>query len=459
MATAEGRGADVGQQPPRRQLRRSITLAQAVALYAGAVIGAGVLILPGVGAGEAGPASLLAWIFDGLLGVPIALTFAAMAARFPDAGGVATFVTRAFGVSAGTVVGWSYFVAAAVAQALVVLTGGHYAADALHLGRPTTFAFAATMLALAVAANLFGMRLSARLQLFVAAAVALVLIAATVAAIPHVHGAALTPFMPDGWRSVGRAAILLFFAFFGWEAITHLASEFNDPARDLPRATVLAAGLVTSIYLGVAFAVVATGTYGTGQLDRVAVAHVLAGSLGVSAKWVAATAAVVIPLGTANAFVAATSRLGYALGRDGALPTPMARLSGRDVPDVAIVVVGAIASSGLLLAYVEGWGAEAFLVVPNSLVIVVYVVAMTAGVRLLDGVARLVAALAALLCLAILPFAGVSLAIPVGVAVASLLYATWSRRRGERRRHLPVRVDDSGRLCGDDNSEKDARLQ
>jgi L-asparagine transporter-like permease len=72
----------------------------------------------------------------------------------------------------------------------------------------------------------------------------------------------------------------------------------------------------------------------------------------------------------------------------------MARLSRRDVPDVAIVVVGAIAVGGLLLAYVKGWGAEAFLVIPNSLVIVVYIVAMAAGVRLLDGTARLVAVLA-----------------------------------------------------------------
>ena len=156
------------------------------------------------------------------------------------------------------------------------------------------------------------------------------------------------------------------------------------------------------------------------------------GMNGVSAKWVAAAAAVVITVGTANAFVAATSRLGYALGRDGALPTPMARLSKRDVPDVAIAVVGAIAAGGLLLAFVAGWGAEAFLVVPNSLVIVVYVVAMAAGVRMLDGSARLIAVVAALLCLAILPFVGVSLAIPAGVAAGALLYARW--RRGRRGR-------------------------
>src|SRR5438067_6724979 len=194
------RSANYLARPPR-QLRRSITLPQAVALYAGAVIGAGVLILPGVGAGEAGPASLLAWTFDGLLGVPIALTFAALAARYPDAGGVATFTTRAFGAAAGAVVGWSYFVAAAVAQALVVLSGGHYAADALGLDRAQTFALAGATLALAVFANLYGLRVSARLQLALSAGVAVVLLAATAAALPHVRTAALTPFMPHGWHS------------------------------------------------------------------------------------------------------------------------------------------------------------------------------------------------------------------------------------------------------------------
>jgi amino acid efflux transporter len=456
--TVASAAADRHAERSARELRRSITLPQAVALYAGAVIGAGVLILPGVGARTAGPASLLAWTFDSLLGVPIALTFAALAARFPDAGGVATFASRAFGAAAGAVVGWSYFAAASVAQALVVLTGGHYAADALHLGRPATFAFGAAMLALAVVANLHGLRVSARLQLILSAAVALVLIAATVAAIPQMRGAALTPFMPDGWSSVGRAAILLFFAFFGWEAITHLSSEFRDPARDVPRATVLAVGLVSAIYLGVAFAVVATGTYGTKQLDRVAVAHVLGASLGVSAKWVAATAAVVITVGTANAFVAATSRLGYALGGDEALPTPLAHLSRRDVPDVAIAVVGAIAAGGLGLALFAGWGAEAFLVVPNSLVIVVYAVAMAAGVRLLAGLARLVAVAAALLCLAILPFAGVSLAIPAGVAGGALLYTGCRRgRRGPSGDVSSRRRARSSRDGG--SSERHARLR
>ena len=412
-----------------RGLVKTVTLPQAVALYAGAVIGAGVLILPGVAASEAGPASLIAWAFDGLLRVPIALTFAALAARLPDAGGVSVYASRAFGGAVGAVVGWFYFFAAAVAQALVVLTGAHYAADALDWSGGATYGVAALILAVAVLANLRGLRLSARLQLVLSGAVALVLVAATVAALPRLELDAMTPFLPHGWPSVGDAAIVLFFAFFGWEAITHLSSEFRNAERDVPLATLFSVVLVTLVYLGVASAVVATGTYGSAELDRVAVAHVLADSFGVSAQAVAATGAVVITLGTANAFVAATSRLGYALGRDEAFPRAMARLNARGVPTVAVIAVGALAGGALVLAYVRSWGAEAFLVVPNSLVIVVYLIGMAAGLRLLHGRARVLALVAFALCLVILPFAGVSLVLPLGVALAALLYRRHRRGR------------------------------
>lgn len=250
-----------------------------MALYSGAVIGAGVLILPGIAADRTGPSSLLAWAFDGVLGVPVALTFAALAARFPDAGGVSIFAARAFGAATGAVVGWFYFFAAAVAQALVTLTGAHYALDALGRGRAATYAVATSMLAIAVASNLRGLRLSARLQLALATGVALILLTATLAAIPHEHATHLTPFFAHGRTATTRSAVVLFFAFFGWEAITHLSAEFRDPARDVPRATVISVFLVSAGYLGVAFAVVASGTYGSERLDRVAVTHVLASPL------------------------------------------------------------------------------------------------------------------------------------------------------------------------------------
>ena len=77
----------------------------------------------------------------------------------------------------------------------------------------------------------------------------------------------------------------------------------------------------------------------------------------------------------------------------------------------------------------DGYGSQPFLVVPNSLVIVVYVIAMAAAVRLLSGRARLLAAAGLVPSLVILPFAGVSLVIPAAVAAGALGYRFLRFRR------------------------------
>src|SRR5690606_35643832 len=74
-----------------------IGLARGSALYIAAVLGTGILVLPGLAAQAAGPASILAVAAVLLAAIPLAGTFAALAARYPDAGGVATFVRLALG--------------------------------------------------------------------------------------------------------------------------------------------------------------------------------------------------------------------------------------------------------------------------------------------------------------------------------------------------------------------------
>src|SRR3954470_5518363 len=75
---------------------------QGAALTIGAVLGTGVISLPALAVHAAGPASLLAWAGLLLLSVPLAATFAALGARYPDSGGVSTYARRAFGSRAAT---------------------------------------------------------------------------------------------------------------------------------------------------------------------------------------------------------------------------------------------------------------------------------------------------------------------------------------------------------------------
>jgi amino acid efflux transporter len=160
-------------------------MGQAIALYVGAVVGAGVLVLPGAAASIAGPASILAWGFDALLGIPLALTFGATASRYPDAGGVSTFARNAFGADLAALVGWFYLVAAAVGEIIVPLAGAHYVAKYVGFDRAGTHALAAGILLVTIGANLRGLKVGGRLALCLSAAIAIMLLVATLSAIPE----------------------------------------------------------------------------------------------------------------------------------------------------------------------------------------------------------------------------------------------------------------------------------
>ncbi|MGG1661154.1 amino acid permease [Brevibacillus sp. NRS-1366] len=131
-------------------MQQSISVWQGIALYVGAVIGSGILILPGMTAGVAGANALFSWGGMILLSVPLAYTFALLAKEYPSAGGVSTFVEKAFGRYSGAIIGWYYFIAAAVGQFIVPLTGGRYVVYALQMSPDLAFIIAGIILLSAI---------------------------------------------------------------------------------------------------------------------------------------------------------------------------------------------------------------------------------------------------------------------------------------------------------------------
>jgi len=87
------------------ELRKSITWIQGAALTIGAVLGAGILVLPAMTANIAGPASLISWLLMGLFSLPLVIAIGSMSSRFPDSGGMATYVRQGFGNHASHIVG------------------------------------------------------------------------------------------------------------------------------------------------------------------------------------------------------------------------------------------------------------------------------------------------------------------------------------------------------------------
>ncbi|WP_051844732.1 APC family permease [Streptomyces sp. NRRL S-813] len=406
-----------------------LTVWQGAALYVGAVLGTGVIALPALAARAAGPASLLAWLALVLLSVPLAATFAALGARYPDGGGVSTYVRHAFGARAAAVVGWCFYFAVPAGAPAAGMFAGAYVAAAVGGGRRTVVVTAVLLLILVTAANSFGLTVTGRMQLVLAVLLVALLLAAVVTALPHAHVRNLRPFAPHGWPATGSAAALLVWSFAGWEAITHLAADFRRPARDLPRATALAVAVVGVLYLAVAATSVLVLGPAAGTSDA-PLAELLALGVGGTVHVLAAIAALLLTLGTMNAYFAGAAKLGAALGRDGALPAWLSQGSSvGEVPRRSLAVVSGLSGLALTVTAVAAVGPRPLVLLTTGSFVTVYALGTAAALRLLPrGTLPHRCALLALLAVAVLlVMTGWYLLWPLIVTASALCYLRWRR--------------------------------
>ena len=414
-----------------RQHQGTLTVVQGAALYVGAVLGTGVIALPALAAQVAGPASLLAWLALVILSAPLAATFAALGARYPDAGGVATYVRNAFGARASAIVGWCFYFAVPAGAPAASLFAGAYVAQAIGGGTQTVLMTSAALIAVVGGANALGITVSGRLQVVLSILLVALLLTAVGTSAPHADFSHLQPFAPHGWLAIVPAAALLVWSFAGWEAITHLAGEFKHPARDLPLASSIAVVVVGVLYLAVAGASVLVLGPAAGTSDAPLAALLVLG-LGGKIRVIAAAAALLLTLGTMNAYFAGAAKLGAALGRDGALPAWLAKGSvAGDVPRRSLAAVTLLAALAMIGVALTGMGAKPLVMLTTGSFVTVYALGSAAALRLLPrGTAAHRCAVCALVAVAGLAAAtGWFLLWPLFMSGCALLYLRVNRHR------------------------------
>ena len=222
------------------------------ALYVGALIGPGLLLVPALSVEAAGPASILAWVGLLILSAPLAVTFAALAVRYPVAAGVSEYVRAGFGERAAAVAGGWFLAAIVLGAPAVSLMGGYYVADLTGASSGVAIGVALAIFGVVLVSNVLGVRVSASLQLVLSSLLVAVLAIAIAFALPTLRGERWVPFAPHGWWAIGTAANILIWLFVGWEAVAQLAGEFRRPSIDLPRAMALAFVIVTVLYISLA---------------------------------------------------------------------------------------------------------------------------------------------------------------------------------------------------------------
>lgn len=411
-------------------LRRSIGLGQGIALYVGAILGPGLLALPAVAAETAGPASLVAWVALALLSLPMSLTFAALARAYPQAGGFAGYTEQAFGPLFGAITGWLFFLCIPSGCVIVALIAGQYGAAAFGLGVDAAYIIGGLLVLSAFAINLVGLKLSGRIQIFVTGGIVVLIILGIIGALPKVQSGAFEPFAPYGLVPIGLAAVQLFWAFAGWEAITPLAEEFHDPGRDMLRATLSSVFIVGITYTLLAVATIGTNSYGPALNGAAPLGAMAAATFGVGAQMAAGIIAVFVAFGALNAYIAGTSRLGYAMGRNNAFPRWFAALHPKwSSPHHALAFLCAGFLLWLMASRLLNLTVADLLPISTSSYIATYVLSMAAGVKLLTGWGRFAAITSLVACVVILLFVGAFFIWLGGVVVACLLFQITNKRK------------------------------
>lgn len=390
------------------------------ALYVAAVLGTGILLLPTLAVRAAGPGSLLAVAGVLAVSVPLAATFAALATRHPDSGGVATYVRLALGPTSARATGYWFFFGVCVGAPVVALVGAQYVVAMLGGSQTQVYVVGALLLLPPLVTNAVGLRLSGPVQLVLTGLLVVLVVLVVLVSLPASDPAELRPFLPHGWSGVGAAASLFVWAFAGWEAVTHLAGEFRDPRRTIPRATAIALVVVGVAYLSLQY--VAVTALGDSVSDVPLMDLVDVGLPGAGRVAVALVAGIVT-LGVLGAYFGAFAKLGASLGRDGDLPRWVADgAQPGGVPRRALLVVAVLSFAYFTLVVATGGDLEPFVLVHTSCMVAVYALGSAAAVRLLErgsagwwcGVVALV------LALVLAALAGWHLVVPVALGLVAV---------------------------------------
>ncbi len=387
-------------------------------LYVGALLGPSVLLLPGLAAGIAGPASIVAWL--GLLALSglLATVFSALGRRHPGRSGAAGFAGAAFGPAAERAVAVCFLGGVVLGAPVVCLIGAAYLTPLVGGGPGTTVELAAGLLLVVVVLTVAGARASAAVQIGLVGVLVTLLVVAVAASAPHARVGNWTPFAPHGWAALGPASTVLVLSFVGWEAIAPMTARLRAPGRQLPRVIGAAFVITSVIYLATAGATIAV--LGPRAGSATPVADLLRVGIGPVGALAAGIAAVSLTLAATNAYLTGAAEMVESFSG-----TTGSRRRQLGLP------VGVAALGTVMLGLVgAGWLDTADLVaLPTTLFLAVYVAATAAGVRLLSGPVRLAAAVSCVAAGVVLAQSGSAVVLPVLVVGVVLVMRRFAASR------------------------------
>lgn len=373
-------------------MNRKLGFAALLALVIGNMIGSGIYLLPATLA-PLGWNQLAGWAITICGALALALVFARLAARLPQAGGPYAYARAAFGPLAGFTTAWSYWVMswvgnAALAVATVSAMSLIFPVIGEIQGLPALLAVGCVWIVTLV--NIRGVQAAGRLQEVTVALKLLPLIVLIgLAAWLLISGGerAPDPGVPFTTGALASAAGLTFWGFLGLEAATVPADKVDNPAVNVPRATLWGVAITGLVYIGIstAFALYMPVSEAAGSVAPVA--DFLGRYLGTNLAMAVAACAAISAFGTLNGWVLVQAEMPWAMAKGGVFPQWFAAENAHGSPVRSHLVSSGLLSLVTLLNYQKGMGELFAFVASVSLAagLLAYLISALAALRLVRG--------------------------------------------------------------------------
>ncbi len=332
-------------------MRRAVGRWQLYGLSINDVIGSGIYLLPAAAALLLGPSSLWAVLLAGVAVSLLVLCYAQAASYFDQPGGGYLYAREAFGPFIGFEVGWMLLLtriasAAALSNGLAEAVT-HFWPQAASGGMRVAIIIGS--LGLLVGINVLGVRAAARTGVFLSIAKVLPLLLFVGIGAWYVDMSLAAPLAAAPTpRALGEAALLLLFAYAGFENLPAAAGEYRNPRRDVPFAMLSMIATVTAIYVAVQW--VALGTLPALAQSQTPLAEAAARFGGGGLALVLTVGAAVSILGTNSNTIMLGPRYLHALAADGYGPRMLAGIHPRLLTPVAAIVTVGVLSMLLALS-------------------------------------------------------------------------------------------------------------
>ncbi|MFC7235522.1 amino acid permease [Halosegnis marinus] len=352
------------------ELAKDLGLVSAMTIGIGTMIGAGIFVLPGVAANEAGPIVVVSFVVGGIIAMVNALSVSELGTAMPKAGGGYYYINRALGPLFGSVAGMGDWMGLAFASAFYCIGFGQYLAvfvslpDLPFLNPIQVGALVAGVVFVAV--NYLGAKETGGVQNVIVFVLLSILTAFAVAGFFSFDYATLAGdggLAPFGTGAILPATAVVFVSFLGYAKIATVAEELKNPGRNLPIAIVGSVGIVTVIYAVLVTTMLGVVPWSELSLDApVAQAAELSfpasigpvGGVAAAAAAVMTAGALLATASSANASILASARINFAMGRDGIVTNWLNELH----PDYSTPYRSIFLTGGLIVVFIAALGRD-----------------------------------------------------------------------------------------------------